>query len=365
MTTARRLALALVNFLFFLYPPGFRAEFGEEMEQAFSDLIDETVGRGMFSLLCVLLRELRDWPGLLLRAHWQEFLKRLKEQNMVSKTPLPSIPTAPGASRPASWKTVFLGMFPFFLFGLVTVLSDTLNIIDVIVPRELVQKDLYFWLFLVLLGLGVIRDFPRWAYPYLGFSIFYTWWGMHFELTVIRIFGFVHVSYDLWRVRAWLPFIFVILLALLIRRSWKPLRAFVQNLREDWTQYAFTWYGVLPLGTWLLFDEVRSPFPIPFLIVSTLALTGGAAIYLRAASTPRRVQALLAGLAVTWFTTVLGTTIYWHGRLESWMTTPVDGYAQAARLTFFFIMFGLLMFLPGIISSARGLFRGGTPSRAL
>lgn len=59
-----------------LYPPVFREEMAEEMQTTFADLVQESTARGMLVLGLVILRELRDLPGALLREYWLAFTGR-------------------------------------------------------------------------------------------------------------------------------------------------------------------------------------------------------------------------------------------------------------------------------------------------
>jgi len=64
-----------------LYPPGFRADFGAEMEAVFAEAVSGVAERGWISLLGFLQRELRDWPGALWQAHWYT----IKEKTMMGE----------------------------------------------------------------------------------------------------------------------------------------------------------------------------------------------------------------------------------------------------------------------------------------
>ena len=58
------------------YPQDFRMVFEEEMRGVFAQAAGEAVGRGVLALLGRFIREVRDWPGSLLAAHWQERIER-------------------------------------------------------------------------------------------------------------------------------------------------------------------------------------------------------------------------------------------------------------------------------------------------
>jgi hypothetical protein len=56
----------------------------------------------------------------------------------------------------------------------------------------------------------------------------------------------------------------------------------------------------MPLLLWLIFDEVRRPYPAPFLAAAACSLAGGAAACLRGQNSLRGYLALLAGLTGAW-----------------------------------------------------------------
>lgn len=74
-----------------LYPRGFRAEFGEEMQAVFAEAMAEAGGAGAIGIAALWLRELRDLPVSLLRAHRHAHSTRCPPQ------------ARPAPARPASF----------------------------------------------------------------------------------------------------------------------------------------------------------------------------------------------------------------------------------------------------------------------
>ena len=62
----------LYGWLLSFYPREFRDEFGEEMLLDFGETLKSASLNGIFPLIAVLLRELRDIPINLLQSHWKE-----------------------------------------------------------------------------------------------------------------------------------------------------------------------------------------------------------------------------------------------------------------------------------------------------
>lgn len=74
-----------------LYPRAFRAEFEDEMRVVFADAVADAAVDGRKALLRVLWRELGDFPGNLLIAHWQSTYGWIKEVVMVTSNSTPGM----------------------------------------------------------------------------------------------------------------------------------------------------------------------------------------------------------------------------------------------------------------------------------
>lgn len=82
--------LRLYTHLLRLYPPGFRAEFAEEMRDVFALALAEAEQEGAFALVETCLAELRDLPLSLVREHLHERQQKhlALEVVMVTGTPI-------------------------------------------------------------------------------------------------------------------------------------------------------------------------------------------------------------------------------------------------------------------------------------
>lgn len=70
-----RAIIWLYIWLLHLYPPDFRAVFAEEMTAVFVQVVSEAAKQGWWIFSVVFLRELRDLPPNLARAHWYSLTK--------------------------------------------------------------------------------------------------------------------------------------------------------------------------------------------------------------------------------------------------------------------------------------------------
>jgi hypothetical protein len=167
----------------------------------------------------------------------------------------------------------------------------------------------------ILAGLlaGWVKGFPRWSYPYLGYSLIFPLWLAHVASPGLQLLGHRFTPNEVWGWRAWLGLEAVAVLALLSTRSLRPLARLLAGIWRDWTRLSLALYGTLPFVIWILFDEVHSPYRLPFLIVTSLALAAGALAHMRSTTPGRRMASLLAGLTVAWLVGTAGLSAYWHG----------------------------------------------------
>lgn len=179
-----------------VYPPAYRAEFGNEMYDTFAEGVEDAQAQRRLGKF--LVRELRDTPRSLANAYWQAWMTRFGAgirilQDIASTSDLPP---APPDGRD-SWRQSIIELNLFVTSGLLLI---TVTYFDGM--RAGWQHDSEFVgklitvLTLPLLLLGLARGLPRWAYPFGGL-----------------LFGFhLIVSYQsgMWM------FLFVLLLAFLI-----------------------------------------------------------------------------------------------------------------------------------------------------
>jgi hypothetical protein len=259
-----------------------------------------------------------------------------------------------------SWGEALAGMVPFLVIGLAWTM------------RALVGERPYvwlgyvaFWLFIggylaLLVGFGVswVKGFPRWSYPYVGYVLVFTLYFMRVATPGLRIFNYSFGSNDLWGWRAWIPFLVIAVIVLLLTRSVRPLFRLGTGIWQDWTRLSFGLYGIMPLVVVMSFDEVNKGYQLPFMLVLTLVLAGGALAYMRSARTWQRALALLIGLILSWAVTTVGTAIYWDGRLEPWMRGEPDRwYEIVGRSAIAGTVLVALMFTPALLGLLRRSIR--------
>ncbi|HID63779.1 MAG TPA: hypothetical protein EYP49_13730 [Anaerolineae bacterium] len=252
-----------------------------------------------------------------------------------------------------SWGEALAGMVPFLVFGLAMTLNEYLvrPVWSAYGTTVYCFVACYFVL-LVGLGVGWMKGFPRWSYPYGGLVLVCTWWWMGLNSPRVWIFN---------GPGAWIPLLVLVAIILVLTRSWRPLRQLLAGVWHDWPRLSFGLYGCMPLVVWLLFDEVTAPYPAPYLAASAVILAVGALAYVRSARTSQRALALLMAMTLAWGVTTVGTATYWHGLQKLWMTEPGHRYAVVQGMVIAWGVLAGLTFAPVLLSLLR---RPGKSARA-
>ena len=291
------------------YPRRFRAEFGAEMRAVFADAVAETAARGWIPLAGLCLRELRDWPGAVLRAHWLTLREEMKVGEGI-------VMSSDEMERSAFWGKTLLALGPLLLYPVLSLLGLIFAPFLANLSDPNVALGIMFAVIgacLIALVAGWVKRFPRWVFPYWGFALVVTLYMDGFTGTVA---GY-RVRGDWW---VWAPLGGVALLGLLWTRSVEPVLTLLKSIWRDWTLLSFVLYGALPLLFASAYDEVRSAY----VAISLLALVQaiGAIFYMRAKGIWRRFALLIGGYSLTWLGLMIHQAIYWNGRQEVWMSEP-------------------------------------------
>ncbi|MGD8793230.1 MAG: hypothetical protein PVF47_11825, partial [Anaerolineae bacterium] len=312
MKRATRLLSHGYRCLLRLYPAPFRTEFAEEMGEVFDRAIADAACRGRGALLRRSLREFGTGPAALGRewsAGLQARLNR-KRGTIVADRPSPRDLLSPPveAGLPVPWPQTLLAALALLVPGLA--LAGWPNL-----PAGWHLALTFGSYLFILAGLlaGWIRRFPRWSYPYLGYSLLFPLWLARVATPGFQFLGHSFTPNEIWGWRAWLGLEVVAVLALLWTRSLRPLVRLLAGIWRDWTCLSLALYGTLPFVIWILFDEVHTPYRLPFLIATSLALAAGALAHMQSTTAVRRMASLLAGLTVAWLIGTAGLSAYWHG----------------------------------------------------
>ena len=302
-----------------------------------------------------LLREIRDIPGMLIRAHLEEWIAKLETgvhilQDIASTSDLPP---APPDGRDSWWQVLF-EMSLFLAAGLLLILVTYL-------PFENLhpgwQRDVQFLrnsippFTVPVLLFGLMRGLPRWAYPFAGLLLCYS--------------GFLAGQTGLWL------FFTIVLLASSVlflaailtnpqpSRLPIPIRRIGQSFSLDWTRLSFAVYGAMPLVVLMAFDDSYYDNRTPFLALAALMMVVSAFLYCRSRTQPMQLLTLFAGmtfsLGCAWLDRISITN-----SMSSWMIVSSRADPGNWWLFFLWIEWIVLLLSPGIL-----LTLGRTLSRNL
>ncbi|NTU83166.1 MAG: hypothetical protein HGA45_27980 [Chloroflexales bacterium] len=297
-----RAALWLYASLVRLYPRALREAFGDELLAVFALKLRAAQDRGPLAVVGVLWAELRDLPGIVVRASW------LPEGGRSSWQP-----------RAATWAA----MAPFLLSALLQAGNGLTRIVPALaLPLQLWLGWLVLAVWALVLLVGVARGLPRWSLPTGGMAL----GTIGFIINGSGTFGGIRLHWRItypswvhWYGQYLLPSIAVLALLLGLCMALPWLRPLARRWRDDWTQLSFLLYGFTLIALEML---DMHPSEMPLTIAGLLILAGGAWAYMRAGTTAGRLLAL--GGAATLMMAVAGlgqallSTPEWHRRFPLW-----------------------------------------------
>jgi hypothetical protein len=324
------LILNLYTLLIALYPAVYRANFQEEMRAVFQEALVEAVSQGSSQVRRLLLRELRDLPGALVRAHVEVIMSG---QNVEMPTP---------------WREVLAGVIPFFIGGMYLIAGEIPHEWTALENSNLGQivdtwRAVSLWALIlvppVAFAIAWIKSFPRWSYPFISLGTLIALYIMIASTPGLSFFGYPTFGREMWGWRALMPFMLATLVALLISRSVAPLVTLIRQVFEDWTLMTYSLFGMLPLFVSIAFDEMDRLYSLYFMVFLALVMLVFCVVYLRSRSQQMRVLALVLGVGLVMLTTSVGTKLYWSDGRWLDLLTMIPGT----------IVFMLVFFSPGIL----------------
>jgi len=249
-------------------------------------------------------------------------------------------------SSPSSKKEILAGVGLFLFMGLFMAYMKT--------PYEWgwkgwmspLGKYLFAMNFLIPVtgcAIGWIKGFPRWSYPYVGVSLIHSLSLMNASTPGLSFFGYEIFGREHWGWRSWVPLGIAIIIALIISRSFRPVKKFFTNGWADWTLFTF---GMLGWVLWFFdvsFDDIDNQYSRYFIISLNIITVLAAYAYMRSSNTWQRGLSLAIGIVIPVAVASIGSSIYW---LENgW-----GNLAGGATISFFVV---LVMFSPAFIGFLR------------
>ena len=200
-----------------------------------------------------------------------------------------------------SSRTSLLATIPFGLFGLAWAFSNSgFNVPALIQMFLLITSVISMF---VLLGIGWIKNFPRWSFPAIGFCLLFSMF-----LMMVSIPGLSDDVLGLW---AWIPLLVTLIISLSFKPGIGPVKKIIERIKEEPALILFALYGFTPFFVWILCDEIHSIWMIFIALISTLILSSGIYLFLRSDKKKTRViSMIISGLLAVIFT-FTASIIYW------------------------------------------------------
>ncbi len=297
------------------------------MLAVFSLAAHDAAQRGASAALRFALREMRDLPGAVVRAHIHERSKRMAE----TSTPDP-------VEAGSSWKAGVVAILPFAMWPL----ASLLTLLNVPLSIRTVWVSISSWFYLLLLLIGIIAGwrmgFPRWSFPYVGLGILII--GV---LPALRLIEVVHSESILFA-----GVLLAMGLVVLIARVWRPLRRLHESIRRDWTQLSFGLYVALLLAQSLIYDPVPYDYQVPFEFTSSLIVVAGALLYWRSRTKSARVASLFIPAALAMSVATASRIGYFDFRY---------GWGEIRFLSEVWLGLAILLAAPALLSLLRRAVR--------
>lgn len=304
-----------------LYPARFRNEFGEEMEGVLEEALGDVGRNGRRALYSLLVRELWDLSGMLLRLHWENQKERQKELTMsavIENSPEINPEGAPRQTEESvTWAQTVAAMMPFLIIPISIAIGSGLDLVfRSIGPSEsnwnlIVSYVVWTIMGGVTFGLAVSwkKGFPRWSIPLWSLAFLLSLYLMNATTPGLVFFNYTFGRGEQWGWRTLIPMFLAIVVGILWSRSLQPPIQLVRRAWRDWTLVSFALYAWVVLAVFIFLDEIRGDEVFLGALSALLAL--GALGYMRSVKTERRMLSLLACLSVVWAAATIYKAVYW------------------------------------------------------
>ncbi len=342
-----------------LYPAGFRATFGEEIQAVFVQAAGEAAGRGPAALATLLLRELVDLP----EAALGERLRELRSGRQASDEP-----QAEPLARHEALAALAVFLIPA---GFIVLRVAPPSLVGKIVPPAMLA------LLFVGLAAGLVKRIPRWSLPYFGlviaavvFLFLFQWEAQRIAVQLASRFV-VQPSEELgrlllvtfWEGVVWLSLLALVAFSVQLLSLVPRFRSLTRRLAQDWTQLSYLLYGGSMLGLVLSLEEYRYAEPVALVAVACLAAGGWS--YLRSSRPSRGFVRLLAGATLAMWVAAAGRWLLvpyqdWGGWF-AWHPQQAERWFEAEQTLIAWAWMMVVMALPALLQR---LSRGGKPSAA-
>jgi len=264
------------------------------------------------------------------------------------------------------WSQIWPGMLLFLLIGAAAILMETPYRAGQAYQAYPIGIILFLGGYLVILvGLlwGWLNGFPRWTFPYLGYSLIFSWYMSYMASPGLMLFNTPVFGRQLWGWRAWVPLGVVALLVLILSKSaTQPVMNLLKNAWMDWTQLAFFLYSLLPLSVLILLDEMDKSYSFPASVIAVIFILLGAFLYLKYPDWRKGFLPLVFCAFLAILTLGFGSQLYWQTHYVNFTTQeyrllpgPVPWRTILSKSILPAVVFTLVLLVPGLLGIARWL----------
>ncbi len=335
----------LYKTVLFLYPPRFRAEFGEEMQEVFDQAVIDCSHKGGLALVYLCLGELASLPASLLNAHQTGRLRGAPSGFISSPAPV---------SFSQSWQELLLALAVFLLpAGLILINQP----FQKSAPLSLLAGLLFLAVMMLVgwLGGAELRSLANIGILLViaTYLVLFQWVAGLVAPALISDFspGALDRSTYLLleaasRGMLWLMLFCLTLLIVALLAIFNRFQPLLHRVRHDWTLVSYILYGESLFALLLLFESQR--FNLSYAIASLLCLLAGLWFFLRS---PVRWVRLLAML--TCLTLAVGIAALDQWPLQSgagWLTWSQIHPSDAGRLLLSWVWMVAALLLPGLLA---------------
>jgi hypothetical protein len=167
------------------------------------------------------------------------------------------------------------------------------------IPLALIFSLGSFVSYLILLGIGWVKNFPKWTIHSIGISVIMSWFLMKVSTPIFN-------RTEVWGIIALIPLILTLIISILLNPSVRPLENLFNQIKQEKNILIFLFYGVLPLILWMAFDEIHRPFLFVYPIILTAIVVTTIILYLENNKKSHRRLILIFGTIIPIIVAIIG-----------------------------------------------------------
>jgi hypothetical protein len=192
--------------------------------------------------------------------------------------------------------TSILAITPILLIGVLWLAEEFW-------PTNSILSLIFFIGFMVssfiLLGIGWVKNFPKWTIHSIGISVIVSLYLMGVSSPFLN-------RTEVWGIYALIPLFLTLIIAFLIHPSFQPLKQLCNKVKEEKNVLIFLVYGLLLFILMLGFDEIQRPFLFIYPVILTAITITTIILYLEDKSKTRRNLILLIGTVIPILIAIIG-----------------------------------------------------------